>query len=111
MDGSSSHSATSSRKQTWSPTRRSTKASGTRFLEAVYHKRPIVCNRYTIYRTDIEPCGFRSVVFDGFITHETVEGVRRVLSDADYRQEMVEHNYQVANRFFSYEVPGGGSCG
>lgn len=77
---------------------------GNAFLEAIYHKRPVVCNRYTIYRTDIEPCGFRSVVFDGFITHETVEGVRRVLSDANYRQEMVEHNYQVANRFFSYEV-------
>ena len=33
---------------------------GNAFLEAIYYKCPIVCNRYAIYRTDIEPCGVRA---------------------------------------------------
>jgi len=77
---------------------------GNAFLEAVYYKRPIVCNRYAIYRTDIEPVGVRPILFDGFPTDETVDEIHRVLSDVQYREEMVEHNYEVASQFFSYEV-------
>ena len=77
---------------------------GNAFLEAVYYKRPIVCNRYAIYRTDIEPVGVRPILFDGFPTDETVDEIHRVLGDARYREEMVEHNYEVAGQFFSYEV-------
>jgi hypothetical protein len=38
------------------------------------------------------------------MTRKVVEDVRRVLEDAAYRQEMVEHNYEMAKRFFSYSV-------
>ena len=77
---------------------------GNAFLEAIYHRRPVVCNRYLIYRTDIEPCGFRTITFDGFLSHETVEQTHRVLHDTAFREEMVDHNYRVAHEFFSYEV-------
>lgn len=77
---------------------------GNAFLEAIYFKCPIVCNRYAIYRTDIEPCGVRPILFDGFPTDDTVDEIHRVLQDGEYRREMVEHNYEVASRFFSYEV-------
>ena len=77
---------------------------GNAFLEAIYHKQPVVCNRYLIYRTDIEPCGFQTVVFDGYLTNETVAQVNRVLDDAALRRNMVEHNYQMATKYFSYEV-------
>ncbi|MHC4400994.1 MAG: glycosyltransferase [Planctomycetota bacterium] len=77
---------------------------GNAFLEAVYHKCPIICNRYAIYRTDIEPVGMRPILFDGFPTDDTVDEVHKVLGDAAYRQEMVDHNYEIANQFFSYEV-------
>ncbi len=77
---------------------------GNAFLEAVYHKCPVLCNRYAIYRTDIEPCGFNTILFDGFLREETIDHVRKTLSDESYRQEMVEHNYQVASRFFGYHV-------
>ncbi len=53
---------------------------------------------------DIEPCGVRPILFDGFPTDETVDEINRVLADSQYRQQMVEHNYEVASRFFSYEV-------
>ena len=77
---------------------------GNAFLEAVYHKKPIVCNRYLIYRTDIEPCGFRSVVFDGYLTRSTVDEVNRLIDSPELQQEMVEVNYRVAQQYFSYEV-------
>lgn len=77
---------------------------GNAFLEAVYHKRTVLCNRYSIYRTDIQPCGFRTIEFDDFLTSETVDEIQRVLNDKSLQQEMVEHNYEVAREFFSYEV-------
>ena len=33
-----------------------------------------------------------------------VEQTRRILADADHRQALVDHNYRVASRFFSYRV-------
>ena len=77
---------------------------GNAFLEAIYHKQPLVCNRYLMYRTDIEPCGFKTVVFDGYLTNDTVKEVNNLLDNPQLRQEMVDHNYEVAKEFFSYEV-------
>ncbi|NOX53360.1 MAG: glycosyltransferase family 4 protein [Planctomycetes bacterium] len=76
---------------------------GNAFLEAVYFKKPIFCNRYAIYRTDIEPCGFRTVCMEGFLTHDVVEEVLYLLENEDYRRKMVEHNYEIGRRLFSYE--------
>jgi glycosyltransferase involved in cell wall biosynthesis len=77
---------------------------GNAFLEAVYFRRPIVVNNYSIYDIDIKPKGFRVVEFDGYITDETVQHTRQVLDDACLRQEMVEHNYQMARRHYSYQM-------
>jgi glycosyltransferase involved in cell wall biosynthesis len=77
---------------------------GNAFLEAVYHKRPLLCHRYTIYRTDIEPCGFRTIEFEDFLTSDTVDEIKRVLNDDSLRQQIVDHNYEVAHKYFSYQV-------
>lgn len=77
---------------------------GNAFLEATYFRIPVVMNRYAIFTRDIEPKGFKVPVMDGFPTHQVVEEVRRVLEDQDYRRELVEHNYHVAARFYSYSV-------
>lgn len=39
---------------------------------------------------------------DGFITEKCLDEVRRVLDDEEYCREMVDHNYEVAKRCFSY---------
>ena len=77
---------------------------GNAFLEAIYHSKPIVCNRYSIYRTDIEPKGFDVISMDGYVSDETVERTRAVLEDEAFRQQMVERNYQLGLQFFSYAV-------
>ena len=77
---------------------------GNAFLEAVYYKKPIVVNRYSVYVMDIEPRGFNVISFDDFITTDVIRKIEKVLTDLDYQKKMVEHNYMVAQRFFSYEV-------
>ena len=33
-----------------------------------------------------------------------MEETRRILEDADYREQLVAHNYRIAERYFSYRV-------
>lgn len=77
---------------------------GNAFLEAVYFKKPIMVNRYEVFTRDIEPKGFRVPIIEGFLTREIVDEVRRIMTDSDYCRAMVEHNYKVANRYYSYAV-------
>ena len=77
---------------------------GNAFLEAVYFRRPIVVNTYSIYEIDIKPKGFAVVEFDGFVTDECVEQVREVLHDGVRVQEMAEMNYHIARRHYSYSI-------
>ncbi|MGD8770990.1 MAG: glycosyltransferase family 4 protein, partial [Desulfobacterales bacterium] len=77
---------------------------GNAFLEAVYFKKPMLINRYAIFVRDIEPKGFDLVGMDGFLTKRTVEKVREILTSNQRRDQMVDHNYQVAQRYYSYSV-------
>lgn len=77
---------------------------GNAFLEAVYYRKPIVMNTYEIFRTDIQPKGFRVIGFEDFLTEETVQQTRTVLENPTLAEEMVEHNYQVGKRYYSYRA-------
>jgi glycosyltransferase involved in cell wall biosynthesis len=77
---------------------------GNAFLETVYHRRPIIVNRYSIYEIDIEPKGFHAVEFDGFISDAVVDGARRLLDDPAMVREWGDVNYALARRHFSYRV-------
>jgi glycosyltransferase involved in cell wall biosynthesis len=77
---------------------------GNAFLEAIYHRRPIVVNRYEVFRTDIQPKGFEVIVFDGFITHETVQQTEALLRDPARMVEMADHNYELGRRYYSYRT-------
>ena len=77
---------------------------GNAFLEAIYFRKPLVLNNYTIYSTDIQPKGFKAIEFDGFITDDTVRQVQTVLHNPDQARAMTEHNYSLAKKFFSYKA-------
>jgi len=77
---------------------------GNALIEAFYYRKPILVNRYSIFVTDIEPMGFQVITMNGYLTREVVSRVEQVIQDADYRQEMVDHNYDLGKRFFSYSV-------
>ncbi|MEI7987770.1 MAG: glycosyltransferase family 4 protein [Chloroflexota bacterium] len=77
---------------------------GNAFLEAVYFRRPIVVNNYSIFDIDIKPKGFRVIDFDGYITDQTIEHTRRVLENPELAQEMADHNYRLAQKHYSYTM-------
>jgi mannosylglucosylglycerate synthase len=77
---------------------------GNAFLEAIYYRRPIVVNNYSIYEVDIKPKGFRVIEFRGFIDEGTLESVRHCLTHPSETQAWIETNYQLANRYFSFSV-------
>lgn len=77
---------------------------GNAFLEAVYFRKPIVVNKYSIYSFDIEPKGFLTIELDGFVTEDAVRMTRNVLEDPEFYKKMVETNYEIATRCYSYSV-------
>jgi hypothetical protein len=75
---------------------------GNAFLEAVYFRKPVVVNAYSIYTKDIKPKGFDVIEIDGYVTGEAVKKTLAVLDDSDRRRKMVDHNYQLGLKHFSY---------
>jgi len=77
---------------------------GNAFLEAVYFKKPVVVNAYSIYTKDIKPKGFSVIEIDGYVTEAAVEKTKVVMDNNEFRRQMVEHNYELGLKYFSYRV-------
>jgi len=77
---------------------------GNALLETIYFKKPMLVNRYATYVQDIEPLGFDIISINGFLTQEIVERVKEVLFSPTCRQNMIERNYEIASKYFSYSV-------
>ena len=77
---------------------------GNAFLEAVYFKKPIVVNNYSIYKMDIKPKGFQVVEIDGYVSEDAVALTRKILTDPALMKDMVETNYRIATHFYSYRI-------
>ena len=77
---------------------------GNAFLETLYFKKPIVVNTYSIYLKDIRPKGFKVIEIDGYVTDKAVEQTKQVLDNPQLRQEMVDHDYELGKKYFSYTV-------
>ena len=77
---------------------------GNAFLEAIYFRKPIMVNTYSIYSMDIKPKGFSIIEINGYITDKAIRQVEKVLEDEKFRKKMVDHNYEIAKTFYSYSV-------
>ena len=77
---------------------------GNAFLEAIYFLKPIVVNRYSIYSMDIKPKGFSVIEIDGYVTDDVIRQAREVLENPELSKKMVEKNYEIATRCYSYSV-------
>jgi mannosylglucosylglycerate synthase len=77
---------------------------GNAFLEAIYYKRPLVVNNYSIFETDIKPKGFKVVEFEGYISDATLEHARRLLTHPEEAAQNAEDNYKLASRFYSFTM-------
>ncbi len=77
---------------------------GNAFIEAIYYKRPLVVNNYSIYEADIKPKGFKVVEFDGFISEATLEHSRYLLTHPQEARQYAEHNFELARRYYSFTM-------
>jgi hypothetical protein len=77
---------------------------GNAFLEALWFKKPIFVNRYSIFQQDIEPLNFDVVVMDTYITPETVDTVNAMLESPEAIEVMTARNFELGKRFFSFSL-------
>jgi hypothetical protein len=63
-----------------------------------------VVNAYSIYTKDIKPKGFSVIEIDGFVTSQAVEKTKQILDNPDLCREIVDHNYELGKKFFSYSI-------
>ncbi len=77
---------------------------GNAFLEAIYFRKPILVNRYSIYEIDLEPRGFDVITMDSYVTRKVIEHIQYIFDHPEAREQMTEKNYQIASHFFSFEV-------
>jgi len=77
---------------------------GNQFIEALYFKKPVFLNRYPVYQSDLEPLGFKTIAISGRLTRGAVEQVRRILASEKLQKKMVETNFRIARRHFSFEA-------
>lgn len=48
--------------------------------------------------------GFAVIEMDGFLTEKTIERVKFILTNEKARKKMVDKNFNIAKKFFSYTV-------
>ena len=77
---------------------------GNAFLEAIYFRKPVVVNTYTVYARDIGPLGFKTVEMTQLVSNQVVEQTREILCNRILREEWGETNYQLGLKYFSYAV-------
>jgi len=77
---------------------------GNALLEAIYFRKPILVNRYSVYMLDIEPLGMETITMDGYVTHAVVEHARQVLKDPELRKRITDRNFEIARKHFSLTV-------
>jgi glycosyltransferase involved in cell wall biosynthesis len=77
---------------------------GNAFLEALWFRKPILVNRYSIFQQDIEPLGFDVVVMENYVTPDTVDTVRALLDSPDTVDMIANRNFELARKFFSFTL-------
>jgi len=91
---------------------------GNQFLEAIRARLPIVIFEYPVYQSDIQSKGFDVISLGNKLSgtddwglatvsekaiHQAAEKAVEVLTDSSSRQEMIEQNFDSANRHYSLE--------
>jgi glycosyltransferase involved in cell wall biosynthesis len=77
---------------------------GNAFLEALWFKKPVLVNRYSIFQQDIEPLNFDVVIMENYVTNETVETVRSLLENPQTGAVLADRNFALARKFFSFNL-------
>ena len=84
---------------------------GNASFEALWLK-PIFINCYSVFQQDIEPLDCDVVIMENYVINETVEEVRSLLEGPTAGEILAERNFELARKFFSFNLleRGGGRC-
>jgi mannosylglucosylglycerate synthase len=77
---------------------------GNALLEAFYHRRPLLVNRYPVYVRDIAPTGVECLEMDRRLSAEVVAKAAKLLEDPGQWRDAAERNYRIGRRHFSFAV-------
>jgi glycosyltransferase involved in cell wall biosynthesis len=92
---------------------------GNQLLEAIRARLPILLFEYPVYETDIKPKGPRTVSLGNQITGRDKDGLAtiepeiiekaasqavKLLTDAQHRKGVVEHNFRIGQKHFSMDA-------
>ena len=77
---------------------------GNAFLEALWFRKPVFINRYSIYIRDIEPHGFKVIDIDGVVTKRSVEDAWNIIENQTLASSWADHNYQLCMKHYSHGV-------
>ena len=82
---------------------------GNAFVEALVARVPIFVNNYQpVYWPDIGSKGFHTVqIEDNELTDRAVDEIWSVLTDAELRTDIADHNFRLGREHFSYDVLAG----
>lgn len=58
---------------------------------------------YPVFRADIEPKGFKTILMPGRVTEHVVGRVNELIKDKSKKEKMVEHNFQLGKKYLSYD--------
>jgi glycosyltransferase involved in cell wall biosynthesis len=75
---------------------------GNALVEAVYHRRPVLVNRYSVYVSDIAPLGFDFIEINGAIDSGAVTRANRIVSGAMDVEHAIEQNFAIGEASLSY---------
>jgi glycosyltransferase involved in cell wall biosynthesis len=77
---------------------------GNALVEAIYHGKPVLVNRYPVYVADIAPLGMDLVEIDGAITDGTVAELRGLIANPARQRRIARRNFEIAQRHLSYKL-------
>ena len=77
---------------------------GNALIEAVYYQCPVVVNRYPVYNSDIRPLGFKFIELNGYVDESAILEANQIINGTARKKEMVEHNFNIAKKYFSMEI-------
>ncbi|MDR1252350.1 MAG: glycosyltransferase family 4 protein [Treponema sp.] len=77
---------------------------GNAFLEALWFRKPVLVNRYSIFQQDIEPLEFDVVIMENYVTNNTVDTVRSLLNNPHTTAMLADRNFELARKFFSFNL-------
>lgn len=76
---------------------------GNQFVETMYFKKPIILTPYPVFKMDIQPLGFNTVMMPHRVTKKVVEDVKSLIDNPNKRKKMVEENFKLGKKYLSYD--------